>query len=96
MFKLVLEKSEEPEIKWPTSTGSSKKQNSSRKTSISVLLTMPMPLTVLIRDIFINKMVIVLQYKKFSSRIIYFSLPFIKLYLKKVDNDDEHSKVSII
>ena len=41
-------------------------------------------------------MVIVLQYKKFSSRIIYFSLPFIKLYLKKVDNDDEHSKVSII
>ena len=33
MFKLVLEKAEEPEIKWPTSTGSSKKQESSRKTS---------------------------------------------------------------
>ena len=46
MFKLVLEKTEEPEIKLPTSTGSSKKQESSKKTSISVLLTMPKPLTV--------------------------------------------------
>ena len=45
-FKLVLEKAEEPEIKLPTSTGSSKKQESSRKTSISVLLTMPKLLTV--------------------------------------------------
>ena len=46
MFKLVLEKAEEPEIKLPTSTGSQKKQESSRKkTSISVLLTMPKPLT---------------------------------------------------
>ena len=35
MFKLVLEKAEEPEIKLPTSAGSSKKQESSRKTSIS-------------------------------------------------------------
>ena len=35
MFKLVLEKVEEPEIKLPTSNGSSKKQESSRKTSIS-------------------------------------------------------------
>ena len=43
MFKLVLEKAEEPEIKLPTSDGSSKKQESSRKTSISVLLTMPKP-----------------------------------------------------
>ena len=33
MFKLVLEKAEEPEIKWPTSAGSSKKQESSRKTA---------------------------------------------------------------
>ena len=40
MFKLVLEKTEEPEIKLPTSAGSSKKQESSRKTSISALLTM--------------------------------------------------------
>ena len=40
MFKLVLEKAEEPEIKLPTSTGSWKKQESSRKTSISALLTM--------------------------------------------------------
>ena len=39
-------KSEEPEIKWPTSTRSWKKQESSRKTSISALLTMPKPLTV--------------------------------------------------
>ena len=46
MFKLVLEKAEEPEIKWPTSAGSWKKQGSSRKTSISALLTMPKPLTV--------------------------------------------------
>ena len=37
MFKLVLEKAEEPEIKLPTSAGSSKKQGSSRKTSISVI-----------------------------------------------------------
>ena len=46
MFKLVLEKAEEPEIKLPTSAGSSKKQESSRKTSISALLTMPNLLTV--------------------------------------------------
>ena len=46
MFKLDLEKAEEPEIKLPTSTGLSKKQESSRKTSISALLTMPKPLTV--------------------------------------------------
>ena len=46
MFKLVLEKAEEPEIRLPTSSGSSKKQESSRKTSISASLTMPKPLTV--------------------------------------------------
>ena len=46
MFKLVLEKAEEPEIKLPTSAGSSKNQESSRKTSISALLTIPKPLTV--------------------------------------------------
>ena len=46
MFKLVLEKAEEPEIKLPTSIGSSKRQESSRKASISALLTMPKPLTV--------------------------------------------------
>ena len=46
MFKLVSEKAEEPEIKFPTSTGSWKKQESSRKTSTSALLTMPKPLTV--------------------------------------------------
>ena len=41
MHKLDLEKAEEPENKLPTSTGSSKKQKSSRKTSISALSTMP-------------------------------------------------------
>ena len=46
MFKLVLEKAEEPEIKLPTYAGSSKKQESFQKTSISALLTMPKPLTV--------------------------------------------------
>ena len=46
MFKLDLEKAEEPEIKLPTSVGSWRKQESSRKTSTSALLTMPKPLTV--------------------------------------------------
>ena len=41
MFKLDLEKAEEPEIKLPTSVGSSRKQESSRKPSTSALLTMP-------------------------------------------------------
>ena len=47
MFKLVLEKAEEPEIKLPTSVGSLKKQESSRKSSTSASLTMPKPLCVL-------------------------------------------------
>ena len=46
MFKLNLEKAEEPEIKLPTSVRSLKKQESSRKTSTSALLSMPKPLTV--------------------------------------------------
>ena len=46
MFKMHLEKAEERDIKLPTSAGSLKKQESSRKTSISALLTMPKPLTV--------------------------------------------------
>ena len=46
MFKLVLEKAEEPEIKLPTSAGSKKKQESGRKASTSAVLTMPKPLTV--------------------------------------------------
>ena len=46
MFKLLLGKAEEPEIKLPTFTGSWEKQESSRKTSISAFLTMPKPLTV--------------------------------------------------
>ena len=41
MFKLDLEQAEEPEIKLPTSIGSSKKQETSRKISISTLLTIP-------------------------------------------------------
>ena len=43
---VILEKEEEPEIKLPTSTGSWKKQESSRKTSISALSTIPKPLIV--------------------------------------------------
>ena len=50
MFKLVFEKAEEPEIKVPASARSWKKQESSRKTSISTLLTMPKPLTVWITE----------------------------------------------
>ena len=46
MFKLDLEKAEEPEIKLPTYAGSEKKQENSRKTSTSVSLTMLKPLTV--------------------------------------------------
>ena len=50
MFKKDLEKAEEPEMKWPTSLGSSKKQQSSRKTSTSVLLTSRKPLTIWITN----------------------------------------------
>ena len=46
LFKLDLEKAEEPEIKLPASAASSKKQESSRKRSTSALLTTPKPLTV--------------------------------------------------
>ena len=46
MFKLVIEKAEEPEITLPTSTGLSTKQESSGKTSTSALLITPKPLTV--------------------------------------------------
>ena len=49
MFKLVLEKAEEPEIKLPTSARSWKKEESSRKTSISALLAMSKILTVWIK-----------------------------------------------
>ena len=58
IFKLVLEKAKKPEIKLPTSTGSSKKQENSRNTSISALLSMPKPLTVWITincEKFINR-----------------------------------------
>ena len=51
MFKLDLEKAEEPEIKFPTSIRSLKKQENSRKTFISTLLNMPKPLTVDIAEL---------------------------------------------
>ena len=51
MFKLFLEKALEPEIKLPTPAGSLKKQESSRKTSISAFLTMPKPLIVWIKEL---------------------------------------------
>ena len=46
MYKLDVEKADEPEIKLPTSVGSKRKQENSRKTSTSALLTKPKPLTV--------------------------------------------------
>ena len=46
IFKMVLEKAEEPEIKLTVSAGSSKKQESSKKTTVSALLITPKPLTV--------------------------------------------------
>ena len=55
MFKLNLEKAKEPEIKLPTSAGSSKKQESSRKTSTYALLTMPKLLIVWITTVEILK-----------------------------------------
>ena len=51
---LALEKAEEPEIKFPTSVGSLKKHENSRKTSTSALLTMPKPLAVWIKQIVEN------------------------------------------
>ena len=50
MFKLDLEKTEEPEIKLPTSLGSLTKHKSSRKISTSALLIIPKPLTVSITE----------------------------------------------
>ena len=58
MFKLDLEKPEEPETKLLTSVESLKKQENTRKTSISALLTMPKPLTVWITA----------NYRKFLKR----------------------------
>ena len=46
MFKMDLEKAEQPDSKLPTFVGSSKKQESSRKTTTSILLTMPKPFTI--------------------------------------------------
>ena len=54
MFKLVLGKAEEPEIKLLTSAGSSKKQENSRKTSTSAVLTMLKPLTMWITTNYAN------------------------------------------
>ena len=51
MFKLYLEKAEEPEIKLPTSVGATKKQKNTRKTSTSASLTMLKPLTVWITTV---------------------------------------------
>ena len=50
MLKPDLKKAEEPEIKLPTSVGSSENQESSRKTSTYALLTMPKPLTMWIQQ----------------------------------------------
>ena len=55
IFKLDLQKAEEPEIKFLTSVGSLKKQESSKKTSTSALLTISKPLTVWITSVEILK-----------------------------------------
>ena len=65
MIKLDLEKAEELEIKLTTSIGSSKKQKSSRKTSIYALLTVPKPLTVWITT----------NFGKFLKRFLSLYLP---------------------
>ena len=82
MFKLVLEKTEEPEIKLPTSVGSWKKQEGSRKTSISALLTMPKTLTVWIR---IYKELLKLTVKKTNIQI--------EKWVKMLADDDENRSV---
>ena len=69
MFKVVIggiEKAEELEIKLPTSAGSTKKQESSRKTSISALFTMPKPLTV-----WITMLLLLLLLSRFSRVQLY-------------------------
>ena len=70
MFKLDLERAEESEIKLSTFAGSLKKQESSRKTSISALLTMPKPLTVWITT----------NCEKFFKRWEYLTCLFRNLY----------------
>ena len=72
MFKLVLEKAEEPEIKLPTSTGSWKKEESSRKTPASVSLTMLKPLIVWITTNWkISKEVKILDHLIYLLRNLY-------------------------
>ena len=70
MFNQDLEKAEETEIKLPTSAGSWKKQESSRKTSVSALLTMPKPLT---RRTFVGKVMSLLL--NMLSRLVITFLP---------------------
>ena len=55
MFKLYLEKAEEPKVKLPKNVGSSKKKEFQKKKSISALLTMPKPLTMLITTKFFKR-----------------------------------------
>ena len=77
MFKLDSKKAEEPEINLPTSAGSSKKQESSRKISTSALLNMPKPLTVWIttncgkflKEMGIPDYLICMQVKKQQSEL---------------------------
>ena len=79
MFKLDLEKAEEPEIKLPTSARSLKKQESSRKTSTSAFLTMPKPLTVWITAIYITrpeKSFSLFRLIHISCEWIFYTVPF--------------------
>jgi len=81
--QVVLEKAEEPEIKLPTSAGSPKKQESSRKTSISSLSTMPKPLTVWITIKFL--MLSMFLKKEQFSRLIN------KIYIAQVQKQQDVS-----
>ena len=74
MVKLDLQKGEEPEIKLPTSIGSSKKQESFRKISTTALLTTPKPLTVWITT---N---CGLFFKRWEYQVIYFTCLLRNLY----------------
>ena len=89
MFKLVLEKAEEPEVKLPTLAGSSKKQESSRKTS--ALLTMSKPLTV-----WITTNWKILQEMRISDHIMCLTEKSICRSRNKLEQDMEQQTGSIL
>ena len=83
MFKKDLEKAVEPEIKLPTSAGSRKKQESSRKTSISALLTMPKTLTVWITRKVNKSIEIILQTYRTVNILFHSLLKALTTFIKQ-------------